>query len=153
MKLGIHAGPQDLSMADLKRLWKAGDENGFHWISVWDHFYANPLQTRENPCFEGVASMAGLATYTQNVRVGCLVFCALFRNPGVLAKAGVTIVAGSLMPNAANTSFGTSFRSCSSCSGPAPASVGQNAIVAAVTAQSAAVQIQIVTRRSQSSLP
>ena len=91
MKLGIHAGPQDLPMQELKRLWKTGDENGFDWISVWDHFYANPLQDRNNACFEGVAAMAGLATYTQRVRVGCLVFCALFRNPGVLAKAGVTI--------------------------------------------------------------
>ena len=91
MKLGIHAGPQDLSMQELKRLWKIGDTNGFHWVSVWDHFYANPLQSKENPCFEGVAAMSGLATYTENVRVGCLVFCALFRNPGLLAKAGVTI--------------------------------------------------------------
>lgn len=91
MKLGIHAGPQDLTMDELKRLWKIGDENGFHWVSVWDHFYANPLQDRQNPCFEGVSALSGLATYTQNVRVGCLVFCALFRNPGVLAKAGVTI--------------------------------------------------------------
>ena len=82
-------------MAELKRLWKTGDENGFHWVSVWDHFYANPLRDlekgRENPCFEGVSALSGLATYTENVRVGCLVFCALFRNPGVLAKAGVTI--------------------------------------------------------------
>ena len=91
MKIGIHAGPQDLSMDELKRLWRYGDDNGFHWISVWDHFYANPLSDRNNPCFEGVAAMSGLATYTNNVRVGCLVFCALFRNPGVLAKAGVTI--------------------------------------------------------------
>ena len=78
-------------MAELKRLWKTGDEQGFHWVSVWDHFYANPLQARTNPCYEGVAAMAGLATYTERVRVGCLVFCALFRNPGLLAKAGVTI--------------------------------------------------------------
>lgn len=91
MKLGIHAGPQDLSMADLQRLWRIGDESGFHWVSVWDHFYANPLQDRHNPCFEGVSVMSGLAALTTNVRVGCLVFCALFRNPGVLAKAGVTI--------------------------------------------------------------
>lgn len=91
MKLGIHAGPQDLSMEELKRLWQTGDDNGFHWVSVWDHFYANPLKERDNPCFEGVAAMSGLATYTQHVRVGCLVFCALFRNPGLLAKAGVTI--------------------------------------------------------------
>ena len=91
MKLGLHAGPQDLTMEELKRLWKTGDENGFHWISVWDHFYANPLSNRDNACFEGVAALAGLAASTQHVRVGCLVFCALFRNPGLLAKAGVTI--------------------------------------------------------------
>ena len=78
-------------MDELKRIWRMGDAAGFHWISVWDHFYANPLKDRENPCFEGVTAMAGLAAHTEQVRVGCLVFCALFRNPGVLAKAGVTI--------------------------------------------------------------
>lgn len=91
LKLGIHTGPQDLSMDELLRIWRRADESGFHWVSVWDHFYANPLQSRENPCFEGVASMAALAAVTHNVRVGCLVFCALFRSPGVLAKAAVTI--------------------------------------------------------------
>ena len=61
IKLGVHAGPQDLPMDDLKRLWKQADEAGFHWISVWDHFYANPLDSRENVCFEAVAAMATLA--------------------------------------------------------------------------------------------
>lgn len=91
LKIGMHAGPQDLGIDELKRLWRTGDENGFHWISVWDHFYANPLVDRNNPCFEGVAAMAALASLTQNVRVGCLVFCALFRSPGLLAKAAVTV--------------------------------------------------------------
>jgi len=91
IKLGVHTGPQDLSMAELHRLWKRADEAGFHWISVWDHFYANPLESRNNPCFEAVASMASLASVTSRVRVGCLVFCASFRNPALLAKAAVTI--------------------------------------------------------------
>lgn len=91
IKFGVHAGPQDLSMDELKRLWQQADNSGFHWVSVWDHFYANPLTDRDNPCFEGVAAMAGLASLTSRVRVGCLVFCALFRNPGLLAKAAVTI--------------------------------------------------------------
>jgi F420-dependent oxidoreductase-like protein len=91
IKLGIHTGPQDLTMEELRRIWVRADEAGFHWISVWDHFYANPLVSRENPCFEGVASMAALAALTKNVRVGCLVFCSWFRTPGVLAKAAVTI--------------------------------------------------------------
>lgn len=87
----MHAGPQDLAVEDLKKLWRTADENGFHWVSVWDHFYANPLVDRTNPCFEGVAAMSALAALTENVQVGCLVFCALFRPPGVLAKAAVTI--------------------------------------------------------------
>ena len=90
-KFGIHAGPQDLTMEELKKLWSLADTSGFEWVSVWDHFYANPLVDRSNPCFEGVAAMSGLAALTSNVRVGCLVFCALFRNPGLLAKAAVTI--------------------------------------------------------------
>jgi len=91
IRIGMHAGPQDLSIDELKKLWQYGDSNGYHWISVWDHFYANPLQDRNNPCFEGVAAMSALAALTSNVRVGCLVFCSLFRTPGMLAKAAVTI--------------------------------------------------------------
>lgn len=91
LKIGLHAGPQDLDIDELRRLWTTADTSGFHWVSVWDHFYANPLTDRGNPCFEGVASMAALAALTENVRVGCLVFCALFRSPGMLAKAAVTI--------------------------------------------------------------
>jgi F420-dependent oxidoreductase-like protein len=78
-------------MDDLKRIWRRADEAGFHWVSVWDHFYANPLEDRRNPCFEGVAAMSALAALTENVQVGCLVFCALFRNPGLLAKSAITI--------------------------------------------------------------
>jgi F420-dependent oxidoreductase-like protein len=91
IKIGVHTGPQDLEMGELMRLWRRADEAGFHWISVWDHFYANPLVDRSHACFEGVASMAALAASTTRVRVGCLVFCALFRNPGLLAKAAVSI--------------------------------------------------------------
>jgi F420-dependent oxidoreductase-like protein len=91
IKLGVHTGPQDLTMDELRRLWTRADEAGFHWISVWDHFYANPLNQRTDVCFEAVASMAALAALTSRVRVGCLMFCTLFRNPGLLAKAAVAI--------------------------------------------------------------
>lgn len=91
IKLGVHTGPQDLAFDDLKRVWLRADEAGFHWVSVWDHFYANPLEDRHNPCFEAVASMAALAALTRNVQVGCLMFCSWFRPAGVLAKAATTI--------------------------------------------------------------
>lgn len=92
LKIGLHTGPQDLSMADLMKLWRRADQAGFHWVSVWDHFYANPLvNNQRNSCFEGVAAMSALAAATTRVRVGCLMFCVLFRNPGLLAKSAVTI--------------------------------------------------------------
>src|ERR1700745_4308076 len=98
IKLGIHTGPQNLSMAELHRLWKRADEAGFHWISVWDHFYANPLEQRTDACSDAVATTSSLASLTSRVRVACLVFCTLFRHPGLLAKPAVTwawAVAGS----------------------------------------------------------
>src|SRR5439155_2895724 len=92
MRFGIHAGPQDCSIADLRRLWRIADERGFHWCSVWDHLYSvSDLSNPAKPAFEGVAAMAALASETRRVRVGCLVFCVCYRSPGVLAKAAVTI--------------------------------------------------------------
>src|SRR5262249_52269872 len=74
------------------RLWRIADEQGFHWCSVWDHLYSvSDLSNPAKPSFEGVATMAALAQATRNVRVGCLVFCVGYRNPGVLLKAAVTI--------------------------------------------------------------
>jgi F420-dependent oxidoreductase-like protein len=91
LKIGIHTGPQDSSMDDLIKVWRRADEAGFYWISVWDHFYSNPLQDRHQSCFEGVAAMAALAAVTQRARVGCNMFCTMFRHPSLLAKSAITI--------------------------------------------------------------
>jgi alkanesulfonate monooxygenase SsuD/methylene tetrahydromethanopterin reductase-like flavin-dependent oxidoreductase (luciferase family) len=92
MRFGIHAGPQDCSIDELRRLWRIADEQGFHWCSVWDHLYSvSDLNDPAKPAFEGVATMAALASETRRVRVGCLVFCVCYRSVGVLAKAAVTI--------------------------------------------------------------
>src|SRR5256885_11656842 len=92
MRFGIHAGPQDCSIADLRRLWRIADERGFHWCSVWDHLYSvSDLSDPAKPAFEGVATMAALASETKRVRVGCLVFCVCYRPVGLVPKAAVTI--------------------------------------------------------------
>lgn len=66
--LGVHTGPQERTMDDLKRLWTRADAVGFSWISVWDHFYTNPLNQRMDSYCEAGASMAVLTAW---VRVGC----------------------------------------------------------------------------------
>ena len=92
MRFGLHAGPQDCTITDLRRLWRIADEQGFHWCSVWDHLYSvSDLSDPAKPSFEAIATMAALASETRHVRVGSLVFCVGYRNPGVLAKAAVTI--------------------------------------------------------------
>ena len=92
MRFGIHAGPQDCTVDELRRLWRIADERGFHWCSVWDHLFSvSDLSNPAKPAFEGVATMAALASETRRVRVGCLVFCVCYRTVGVLAKAAVTI--------------------------------------------------------------
>jgi alkanesulfonate monooxygenase SsuD/methylene tetrahydromethanopterin reductase-like flavin-dependent oxidoreductase (luciferase family) len=91
MKFCIHTGPQLCTMDELRELWRFADRSGFHWVSVWDHFYPAELRDHDRPCFEATATHAALACETKRVRVGCLVYCAAYRHPAALAKALVTI--------------------------------------------------------------
>lgn len=92
MRFGLHAGPQDCTIDDLRALWPIADTRGFAWCSVWEHLYSvSDLSDPAKPSLEAVATMAALAGATRNVQVGCLVFCAGYRNLGVLLKAAVTI--------------------------------------------------------------
>ena len=93
-QLGAHVGQQNLDMDELRALWRWFDREGFDWISAWDHLYEAPPEFPEPgevPHFEAVATLAALAMETTNARVGCLVFYVGYRNPGLLAKAAVTI--------------------------------------------------------------
>lgn len=94
LKLGVHIGSMTHSMDDLLKVYQMADQAGLYWVSVSDHFYANPLtspEMREIPCFEAVSTMAAVAATTKHVRVGSMMHCSLFRNPGLLAKVAATI--------------------------------------------------------------
>jgi alkanesulfonate monooxygenase SsuD/methylene tetrahydromethanopterin reductase-like flavin-dependent oxidoreductase (luciferase family) len=88
---GVHIGPQNISIDDLRRLWRYADANGFKWISVWDHFYEAPPVDSTMDHFEALTLMAAIACETQNARIGNYVFCMAYRNPAVLTKALVCI--------------------------------------------------------------
>ena len=90
---GLHTGPQNCALDDLRRVWHLADRSGFHWVSIWDHFYPAMLipGDAEGTCFEAVSIMTALAAETRNVRVGSLVYCMAYRHPAVLANAMVTI--------------------------------------------------------------
>lgn len=86
---GLHVGQQNIDIAELRRLWRFADDNGFGWFSIWDHFYC--ATSDEDPHYEAVALLGALASETRNLRFGCMVFAAPFRNLGLLAKSAVTI--------------------------------------------------------------
>jgi len=86
---GIHVGPQNTTIDELRRLWRFADTQGFGWFSVWDHFYARTSD--EIPHFEAVALLSAIASETQRIRFGCMVFAVQFRNIGLLAKSLTTI--------------------------------------------------------------
>ncbi len=91
MTFGIHVGHLGGPLDEMRRLWKFADDRGFDWFSVSDHFQESPPQGGDLDCFEAVSSMAAAAMETRRVRIGCLVFCISYRNPGLLAKALSTI--------------------------------------------------------------
>ena len=86
---GVHTGVQNTTVAELRDLWVGAEELGFDAISVWDHLYSSDLASHE--CLEAVSMHTALACATTRVRCGCLVYCAGYRHPGVLAKAATTI--------------------------------------------------------------
>ncbi len=89
--LGAHVGQQNFEMDELRALWRWLDENGFDWLSAWDHIYEAPPAGGTIPHFEAVATLGAMAVETTNARLGCLVFYVGYRNPGLLAKAAITL--------------------------------------------------------------
>src|SRR5713226_6241607 len=69
MTFGMHLGHVGGPIAEMRKLWRFADANGF----------------------EAISTMTAIALDTKHVRVGSLVICVNYRNPGVLAKAICTI--------------------------------------------------------------
>lgn len=91
ISLGVHVGQQNMTMDEMRALWRKLDSNGVDWISAWDHFYEAPPKGGTEPHFEALATLGALAAETKNARIGCLVFYVGYRNPALLAKAATTL--------------------------------------------------------------
>ena len=63
---------------------------GFESLWVFDHFHTIPVPTDEIT-FESFSVLAALAMVTTRVRIGHMVVCTGFRNPGLTAKLCSTI--------------------------------------------------------------
>ena len=80
-----------MTIDEMRDIWRWLDQSGLDWLSAWDHLYEAPPAGGTLPHFEAVATLAALACDTERARLGCLVFYVGYRNPGLLARAAVTI--------------------------------------------------------------
>ncbi len=70
---------------------RAAESAGFDSIWVGDHFLYRGDDRPERGQWEAWTLLAGLASVTERVRLGPLVACAGFHDPGVLAKMAATV--------------------------------------------------------------
>ena len=91
LALGVHVGQQNMTMLEMRTLWKELDEARVDWISAWDHFYEAPPANGTQDHFEALTTLGALAADTRHARLGCLVFYVGYRNPASLAKAAATL--------------------------------------------------------------
>src|SRR5207244_526739 len=87
MSFGIHIGHMGGPLEEMRRLWKFADSAGFDWFSVSDHFQESPPRGGEIDCFEAITTLTAAAVETTRVRLGALVYCVAYRNPGLHAKS------------------------------------------------------------------
>ncbi len=66
------------------------EELGFHSIWVYDHFHNVPRPAHE-AVFECWTTMAAISQRTSTIRLGQMVGCNSYRNPGLLAKITSTL--------------------------------------------------------------
>jgi alkanesulfonate monooxygenase SsuD/methylene tetrahydromethanopterin reductase-like flavin-dependent oxidoreductase (luciferase family) len=90
LRLGAHVGQQNMTMTEMRALWRRLDAH-LDWISAWDHLYEAPPAGGTLDHFEALTTLGALAVETERARIGCLVFYVGYRTPGVLAKAATTL--------------------------------------------------------------
>ena len=90
LRLGAHVGQQNMTMVEMRALWRRLDAH-VDWISCWDHLYEAPPAGGTVDHFEALTVLGALAASTERAQIGCLVFYVGYRSPGVLAKAATTL--------------------------------------------------------------
>jgi F420-dependent oxidoreductase-like protein len=90
MRFGLDVAQQRVSWDELVRRVRLAEDWGFDGVWGFDHF--QPMYG-EGPgeTFEGMTTLAALASLTSRVRLGLLVTGVTYRHPSVLAAQAVTV--------------------------------------------------------------
>lgn len=91
VRVGAALWPQRTEWPAIEVATTLADRVGLDSIWTWDHLYAalgaDPLQ----PIYEGWTALAAMAAVTRRAQLGLMVGANTFRNPGIAAKAAVTV--------------------------------------------------------------
>ncbi len=90
IEVGVLIWPQVGSWQEIRATAVAADRAGLDAIWTWDHLYAiygDPHQ----PIVEGWTTLGAWAEATERCAIGLMVGANTLRNPGVVAKAAVTV--------------------------------------------------------------
>lgn len=90
MRFGLDIAQQRLEWSELVDRARLAEHLGFDGVWGFDHFVPMYGQGPGN-CFEGMTTLAALASATSRVRLGLLVTGVTYRHPSVLAAEAVTI--------------------------------------------------------------
>src|SRR5919201_1143425 len=90
MRFGLDIAQQRLEFDEIVSRARFAEELGFEGVWGFDHFVPMYGQGPGN-CFEGMTTLAALASATQRVRLGLLVAGVTYRHPSVMAAQAVTI--------------------------------------------------------------
>jgi alkanesulfonate monooxygenase SsuD/methylene tetrahydromethanopterin reductase-like flavin-dependent oxidoreductase (luciferase family) len=88
--IGLNLWPQDGTWAELREAALTADRVGIDSLWTWDHLYAIAGEP-DRPIFEGWTTIAAWAALTERIELGLLVAANTFRNPGLTAKAALTV--------------------------------------------------------------
>ena len=101
MRLGLqlpsftYPGGAPRLRSELREIAQAAEAAGFDSLWVMDHLFQLPADTGwggpDEPMLEAYATLGFLAGVTNRLRLGALVGCALFREPGLLVKTATTV--------------------------------------------------------------
>lgn len=90
MRYGLDIAQQRLEWREIVERTRLAEDLGFDGAWGFDHF--KPLYGEgPGPCFEGMTTLAALATATTRIRLGLLVTGVTYRHPSVLAHEALTI--------------------------------------------------------------
>jgi len=90
MRFGIDVAQQRMAFDEVIARVQLGEELGFDGAWGFDH-YVPMYGEGPGECFEGMTTLAALATATSRIRLGLLVTGVTYRHPSVLAAEAITV--------------------------------------------------------------